>query len=56
MREGGVEVSTLHANYVVNTGGGRAEDVLRLIERLRERVRRAFQVELELEVQLVGEF
>jgi hypothetical protein len=35
MREGGVEVSTLHANYVVNTGGGRAEDVLRLIERLR---------------------
>lgn len=56
MREGGVEVSTLHANYVVNTGGGRAEDVLRLVERVRERVRRTFQVELELEVQLVGEF
>ncbi len=56
MREGGVEVSTLHANYVVNTGGGRAEDVLRLLERLRDRVRRAFQLELELEVQLVGEF
>ncbi len=56
MREGGVEVSTLHGNYVVNTGGGRAEDVLRLVERVRERVRRAFGVELELEVQLVGEF
>ncbi len=56
LREGGVEVSTLHANYVVNTGGGRAEDVLRLVERVRERVRRAFGVELELEVQLVGEF
>lgn len=56
MREGGVEVSTLHANYVVNTGGGRAEDVLRLVERVRERVRRTFQVELELEVQLVGQF
>lgn len=56
MREGGVEVSTLHANYMVNTGGGRAEDVLRLVERVRERVRRTFGVELELEVQLVGEF
>lgn len=56
MREGGVEVSTLHANYFVNTGGGTAQDVLRLVERVRERVRRAFGVELELEVQLVGEF
>lgn len=56
MREGGVQISTVHANYVVNTGGGRAEDVLRLVERVRERVRRTFQVELELEVQLVGQF
>lgn len=56
MREGGVEVSTLHGNYFVNTGGATAQDVLRLVERVRERVRRAFGVELELEVQLVGEF
>ncbi len=56
LREGGVEVSVLHANYIVNTHGGRAEDVLRLVERVRERVRRTFGVELELEVQLVGEF
>ncbi len=56
MREGGVEVSRLHGNYVVNTGGGRAEDVLRLVERVQERVRAAFGVELELEVKLVGEF
>ncbi|MER3461144.1 MAG: UDP-N-acetylenolpyruvoylglucosamine reductase, partial [candidate division GAL15 bacterium] len=56
MRCGGVVVSPVHANYLVNTGGGRAEDVLRLVERIRERVRRTFQVELELEVQRVGEF
>ncbi|MDR7566778.1 MAG: UDP-N-acetylmuramate dehydrogenase, partial [Armatimonadota bacterium] len=28
LRVGGVRVSTLHANYILNEGGGRAEDVL----------------------------
>ncbi|MCS7172267.1 MAG: UDP-N-acetylmuramate dehydrogenase [Armatimonadetes bacterium] len=56
LRVGGVRVSTLHANYILNEGGGRAQDVLRLVETVRDRVRRAFGVELELEVQLVGEF
>ncbi|MDR7415904.1 MAG: UDP-N-acetylmuramate dehydrogenase [Armatimonadota bacterium] len=56
LRVGGVRVSTLHANYILNEGGGRALDVLRLVETVRDRVRRTFGVELELEVQLVGEF
>ncbi len=56
LRVGDVRVSTLHANYILNEGGGRAADVLRLVEAVRDRVRRAFGVDLELEVQLVGEF
>jgi UDP-N-acetylmuramate dehydrogenase len=53
-RAGGAEVSHKHANYIVNLGGARGDDVLRLIEIVRERVFKEFEVELELEVQIVG--
>ncbi|HET7039450.1 MAG TPA: UDP-N-acetylmuramate dehydrogenase [Gemmatimonadales bacterium] len=53
-RIGGAQVSPLHANYIVNVGGATADDVLRVIEAVRERVRSAFGVVLELEVKLVG--
>lgn len=51
---GPIEVSTKHANYFVNKGGGSAAQVLELIERVRERVHSEFDVELELEVKLWG--
>jgi UDP-N-acetylmuramate dehydrogenase len=53
-RVGGAEFSWKHANYIVNQGGASSEDVLRLIEIARERVSRAFAIELELEIQIVG--
>jgi UDP-N-acetylmuramate dehydrogenase len=53
-RIGGAQVSPVHANYIVNLGGATAADVLRVIETVRERVRREWDVELELEVKLVG--
>jgi UDP-N-acetylmuramate dehydrogenase len=53
-RIGGAEVSGVHANYIVNTGGATATDVLALIDTVRERVHAAFGVELQLEVQCVG--
>src|SRR6266508_1262727 len=53
-RAGGAEISHKHANYIVNLGGARGDDVLRLIEIVRERVFKEFEVELELEVQIVG--
>jgi UDP-N-acetylmuramate dehydrogenase len=52
---GAAIVSEKHANYIVNLGGATAGDVLRLTEIMRERVLIAFGVELELEVQVVGE-
>ena len=55
LSEGAVEVSDLHANFMVNLGGATAEDVLTLIEQVRERVRGAHGVELETEVRVVGE-
>ena len=53
-RVGGVQVSELHGNFFVNTGGATAADVLALIEHVRAEVKRQFGVELELEIELVG--
>jgi UDP-N-acetylmuramate dehydrogenase len=55
-REGGAEVSALHANFIVNTGGASARDVATLLARVRRAVQERFGVELHLEVHLVGEF
>ena len=53
-RAGQAEISQKHANYIVNLGGAACDDVLRLIEGARERVAQEFGIELELEIQLVG--
>jgi UDP-N-acetylmuramate dehydrogenase len=55
-RVGGAEVSPEHANFIVNTGGATASDVWKLIEIIRATVRKKFGVELELEIELVGEW
>jgi UDP-N-acetylmuramate dehydrogenase len=55
-REGGAEVSGLHANFIVNTGGASARDVATLLARVRRAVEERFGVDLHLEVHLVGEF
>jgi UDP-N-acetylmuramate dehydrogenase len=52
-RIGAVEVSPVHANYFVNLGGASSDDVLRLIELVRETVLHDFGVALELEIQIV---
>jgi UDP-N-acetylmuramate dehydrogenase len=54
-RVGGAVVSERHANYIVNEGGATAADVLRLLDIMRERVVQVFGIELEMEVQFVGE-
>jgi UDP-N-acetylmuramate dehydrogenase len=54
-RVGNVQVSKVHANFFVNVGGATARDVMELIGLVKERVREQFEVELELEIQLVGD-
>lgn len=53
-RVGNIQVSKVHANFFVNLGNARAQDVMDLIELARQQVRAKFAVELELEIQLVG--
>lgn len=55
-REGGAEVSPLHANFINNTGGASAKDVATLLARVRSAVYDRFGVALQLEVHLVGVF
>jgi len=53
-RVGGAEISTVHANFIVNRGGATAADVLALVELARARVRERLGVALEPEVRVVG--
>ncbi len=55
-REGGAEVSALHANFITNTGSASAKDVASLLARVRRAVNEKFGVDLQLEVHLVGVF
>ena len=52
---GGARFSEKHANFVENTGNATTDDVLELMREGRRRVREKFGVELEPEVQLLGE-
>jgi UDP-N-acetylmuramate dehydrogenase len=52
-RVGGAEVSPLHANYIVNTGGATAADVRAVIDHIRQCVFDRFGVRLIREVQYV---
>lgn len=54
-RVGGAMVSDVHGNFIVNSGDAKADDVLKLIEVIRQRARSARGLELETEVEILGE-
>jgi len=53
---GGAQVSEKHCGFVINAGDATAKDVLQLIEDVKRIVWDKFQVELEPEVKMIGEF
>ena len=55
-RIGGAEVSTLHANFIVNAGGATAKDILDLSDYVKAAVAKKFGVELQREIIMLGEF
>lgn len=54
-RVGGAEVSTQHANFIVNIGKATAEDVLTLIATVQSTVEARYGIQLKPEVLVVGE-
>lgn len=55
MRVGGAVVSLEHGNFIVNSGGATARDVLELIALLKKRAREERGIELQTEVEIIGE-
>ncbi len=53
LQVGGAEVSPLHANFIVNRGGARAEDILRLMERIQRKVAADSGIFLDPEVHIL---
>ncbi|MFH1183376.1 MAG: UDP-N-acetylmuramate dehydrogenase [Candidatus Moraniibacteriota bacterium] len=51
---GGAQVSNKHANFIVNTGGAKTEDVVMLASIIKQKVRTKFGVQLHEEVKYVG--
>lgn len=55
LSRGKAMVSNKHANFIINKGGAKARDVLYLIEEIEKRVKENFGIELEREIEILGE-
>jgi UDP-N-acetylmuramate dehydrogenase len=53
---GGAQVSDVHANFIVNTGGATAADVVELLQTVRDAVKESHGIELRPEIRFVGSF
>ncbi len=53
---GDAQVSTKHAAFIINKYNAKADDVLKLIELIKEKIKKDCNIKLETEVNLVGEF
>jgi UDP-N-acetylmuramate--L-alanine ligase/UDP-N-acetylenolpyruvoylglucosamine reductase len=54
-RVGNARVSEVHGNFIVNDGGATATEMLELIDRIKQAAKTKRGIELETEVQIVGE-
>jgi UDP-N-acetylmuramate dehydrogenase len=53
---GGVEISSLHANFFINTGGATATDYGKLIRLVQKTVQDKFGIQLRPEIEFLGEW
>ncbi|MCX6792990.1 MAG: UDP-N-acetylmuramate dehydrogenase [Candidatus Falkowbacteria bacterium] len=51
---GGAAISEQHANFIVNKNGAKADDVLAIINKVKQDVKKTFNIELKEEVQYLG--
>lgn len=54
-RLGQAQISPIHANFFQNLGGATAAEMLALINMVQETVRQTFGIELELEIEIIGD-
>ncbi|MDT8859119.1 UDP-N-acetylmuramate dehydrogenase [Alkalihalobacillus sp. MEB130] len=51
---GGAQISTMHANFIVNIDKAKAEDVMNLISHVKETIKTKHNIEIETEVEMIG--
>lgn len=54
-RIGGAEISTKHAGFIINNGNATAQNVLELVETVKEKIYEKYKKELILEMRVIGE-
>ena len=52
-RSGGAKVSEKHANFIVNTGRAKGRDIIKLINKIQEKVKEEYGIDLVLEQEIV---
>ena len=55
-RVGNAEISPVHGNFFVNHGATRAEDIRKLVQLAQKTVKEKQGIDLELEIEMVGEW
>ena len=55
MRVGGAKISEKHCNFFVNNGKAKSEDLEKLIRKVKDKVLNKTGINLELEIQIIGE-
>jgi UDP-N-acetylmuramate dehydrogenase len=53
---GGAQVAQLHANFIVNRGGAKANEIFSLIRHIQHSVQERWSIWLEPEVKMIGDF
>lgn len=53
---GGAQISELHGNFFINHGDALADDVYKLLRLAQDKVSQEFGIELELEIELIGDW
>ncbi|MCU4766856.1 UDP-N-acetylmuramate dehydrogenase [Bacillus toyonensis] len=51
---GGAQISEMHGNFIINTGGASAQDVLDLISLIKHTIKDKYGVEMHTEVEIIG--
>ena len=53
---GNAQVSTKHANFIVNLGGAKAQDIYDLIKLIKRKFKEQYDFDLKTEIKFLGEF
>jgi len=53
---GGAQISNIHANFIITKDNATALDVYLLIEKVKETIKRVYNIELKEEIQKIGDF